>query len=95
MKKAILLVFLLAIPAVAHADEYVQGYYRSNGTYVQPYMRSSPDGNPYNNFSARGNVNPYTGQPGTVNPNSNSYGGQNYGPYQTFGTPAYTNGFGQ
>ena len=28
------------------ADEYVHGYYRSNGTYVQPYFRSDPDGNP-------------------------------------------------
>lgn len=28
----------------------VNGYTRSNGTYVAPYLRSSPDGNPYNNL---------------------------------------------
>lgn len=28
----------------------VRGYYRSNGTYVAPHIRSNPDGNPYNNF---------------------------------------------
>ncbi len=28
----------------------VQGYTRSNGTYVQPYLRSSPDGSVYNNL---------------------------------------------
>lgn len=26
------------------ADVYVEGYYRSDGTYVRPHMRSSPDG---------------------------------------------------
>ena len=28
----------------------VQGYTRGNGTYVAPYLRTSPDGNPYNNL---------------------------------------------
>lgn len=28
----------------------VNGYFRSSGTYVQPYIRSNPDGNPYNNL---------------------------------------------
>jgi hypothetical protein len=53
----------------SRADEYVSGYYRSNGTYVQPYMRSSPDNSVFNNYSYEGNLNPYTGQVG-----SNSYG---------------------
>jgi uncharacterized membrane protein YdfJ with MMPL/SSD domain len=30
---------------------WVSGHFRSNGTYVAPYMRSAPDGNPYNNYS--------------------------------------------
>lgn len=54
-------------PAVAQ-DVNVKGYHRSDGTYVQPHKRSRPDGNPFNNFSTRGNVNPYTGKPGTVDP---------------------------
>lgn len=44
---------------------YVHGYTRSNGTYVAPHYRSAPDGNFYNNWSTKGNVNPYTGEEGT------------------------------
>jgi hypothetical protein len=54
-------------------DVQVQGYFRKDGTYVEPYMRSAPDSNPYNNFSTKGNINPYTGQAGTKNPEP-SYG---------------------
>jgi len=50
------------------ADEYVHGYYRGNGTYVQPYFRSDPDGNPYNNYSYPGNLNPHTGEIAPGNP---------------------------
>jgi len=32
------------------SDIYVHGYYR-NGKYVQPYYRSAPDGNVFNNYS--------------------------------------------
>ena len=31
--------------------KFVDGYYRSNGTFVNPYLRSAPDGNPFNNFN--------------------------------------------
>ena len=48
----------------------VRGYYRKNGTYVQPHYRSNPDGNPYNNWSFPGNVNPYTGKVATGNPDT-------------------------
>ena len=49
----------------AAADQYVHGYYRSNGTYVQPYYRTSPNGTARDNYSFRGNVNPHTGRTGT------------------------------
>jgi hypothetical protein len=61
------------LPAAASAQVYVHGYTKSNGTYVAPHYRSSPDDNPYNNYSTRGNVNPYTGEAGTKSPYS-SYG---------------------
>lgn len=71
----------LLVVSSAYADTYVRGYTRKDGTYVQPHYRSSPDSNPYNNWSTRGNVNPHTGEPGTRNvaPNygySNSYPAQ-------------------
>jgi len=50
------------------ADVHVRGYYRNDGTYVRPHMRSSPDGNVFNNWSTKGNVNPYTGKTGTKDP---------------------------
>ena len=75
------LVFALAFSTAASADEYVNGYYRSNGTYVQPHYRSSPNGTTLDNYSTKGNVNPYTGQPGTRNPYP-SYSPSYSNPYQ-------------
>ena len=65
---ALLLILSTVVPAVA-GDVFVNGYLRDNGTYVQPHWRSAPDGNAFNNWSTSGNVNPYTGQPGTQQPN--------------------------
>jgi hypothetical protein len=65
----------LLVATAASAQVYVQGYTTKDGTYVAPHYRSAPDGNPYNNWSTRGNVNPYTGQVGTRNPSpSTSFG---------------------
>lgn len=76
MKLAIL---ALLISSISQA-EYVQGHYTQSGTYVQGYYRSEADSNPYNNYSARGNTNPYTGSQGTVNPYSQpTYGQGNTG----------------
>jgi hypothetical protein len=52
----------------------VKGYTRKDGTYVQPHNRSAPDGRFNNNWSTKGNVNPYTGKEGTKTtpPDSNS-----------------------
>ena len=43
----------------------VKGYFRKDGTYVAGYKRTAPDENSNNNWSAQGNVNPYTGEVGT------------------------------
>ena len=56
---------LMASESVVNAATYVRGYYRSNGTYVQPHYRSDRDNNFYNNWSTYPNVNPYTGRMGT------------------------------
>lgn len=67
MKIATAILFGFVAVSASAADQ-VHGYTRRDGTYVAPHYRSSPDGNPYNNYSTQGNVNPYTGQAGTVNP---------------------------
>ncbi len=46
----------------------VNGYTRSNGTYVAPYYRTSPNSTRFDNYSTRGNYNPYTGKKGYVSP---------------------------
>ena len=70
MKRRILLALSAIVIAsstfapIASADIYVHGYNRSDGTHVNPYHRSDPDGNANNNWSHSGNTNPYTGQRG-------------------------------
>lgn len=73
MKKFLLSLSLFAIvlsvvffgyPKEADAATRVRGYWRNNGTYVQPHYRSDPDGYRWNNWSSRGNSNPYTGRRG-------------------------------
>ena len=61
----------LTLSTVALADTHVNGYYKQNGTYVEPHYRSSPNNTKADNFSTKGDVNPYTGQEGTSNPEPN------------------------
>ena len=56
---------MLAFASIASADEYVNGYFRKDGTYVQPHYRSSPNSTKMDNYSSQGNVNPYTGERGS------------------------------
>ena len=75
--------FALAFLSVpAFAETYVRGYTRSDGTYVAPHYRSSPDSSYNNNWSVTPNVNPYTFKYGTESPTFN-----NKAPtYDAFGT---------
>ena len=58
----------------AHAcDSYVSGYYRSDGTYVSGHYRSCANSTTLDNWTTRGNYNPYTGQPGYRSPYEPSY----------------------
>lgn len=54
----------MAFSSYSFAGE-VNGYYRKNGTYVQPYHRSNPDNTVTNNYSYQGNINPYNGKEGS------------------------------
>lgn len=42
---------LLSLANTAHAYVSVNGYWKNNGTYVAPHIRTSPDSSIYNNFS--------------------------------------------
>lgn len=71
--KKILFSIVIFTGLAAQADVYVNGYYRNNGTYVQPHYRTSPDSSVYNNYSTQGNINPYTGSYGTKSYDSYNY----------------------
>jgi hypothetical protein len=47
-------IFILALAAVvsapAIADQYVNGHVRSDGTYVAPHYRSTPNSVQYDNY---------------------------------------------
>lgn len=77
MKALLLIAALFSAQAFAY-DVYTQGYQRADGRFVQGYERTAPNHDRFDNYSTRGNVNPYTGSYGTVNPNPqpSSFGSQ-------------------
>lgn len=71
MKRTYLVLTLaLGVSGIAEADTYVQPHFRSNGSYVPGHYRSAPNNSAFDNYSTRGNVNPYNGNPGYVSPYS-------------------------
>lgn len=54
----------------AQSDVFVNGYSTKNGTYVQPHFRTAPNASMFDNYSTKGNFNPYTGKPGWIDPYS-------------------------
>ena len=101
MKKAFLFIlFLFAIAnSFAQSVVYVQGYTRSNGTYVQGYYRTAPNSTTLDTYSTKGNYNPYTGSYGTKSvqeySSSSTYSSfytspSTYSSPTTYTTPVYT-----
>ncbi len=75
MKRIILtVVTVLAFVSTVMADERVRGYWKDTNrdgvkdTYVQPYYRSERNNSVEDNYSTKGNVNPYTWKKGTKDP---------------------------
>lgn len=69
MKRLLLLVVLaLSTLAAAQSSHAVRGYTTRTGTYVAPHHQTNPDATQRNNWSAKGNTNPYTGKAGTKTP---------------------------
>jgi hypothetical protein len=65
MKKAFLFISFLFVTANSFSQVYVQGYTKSNGTYVQGHYRTAPNYTRNDNYSTIGNINPYNGNDGT------------------------------
>ena len=90
MKKFVIIIALISVagPVLAAGSHYTHGYTRKDGTYVTPHYSTNPDSTKLNNWSTKGNYNPYTGKAGTIDPyqpsQSNPYGSpfnskRNYG----------------
>lgn len=65
MKTIVILVLASVFSVSASADKLVKGHIKQDGTYVAPYVRSSPNNVQYDNYSTKGNTNPYTGERGS------------------------------
>jgi hypothetical protein len=76
MKKAAIAVMALAmITASVNAQQYhyVRPYYNYNNTLVPGHYQTNPNGLFYDNWSTYPNVNPFTGQQGTIHTMPRTY----------------------
>jgi hypothetical protein len=71
--KTVLSVVLSILAVSATAQVHVRGYVKKDGTYVAPHERTAPNQTTLDNYSTKGNINPYTGQEGTKDPGPTSY----------------------
>ncbi len=65
MNKIVVLLFVVFSLVAFAKDVSVKGYTKKNGTYVSGYKRTGADKTKSNNYSTKGNINPYTGKKGT------------------------------
>lgn len=76
IKRILVIIGIVLLPLSVFADEAVRGHWKDTNhdgvkdTYVNPYHRTTPNSNLYDNYSSKPNVNPYTGEKGSVDPNS-------------------------
>lgn len=68
MKTTMLIACLAILTGTASAQVYVKPHVTRDGTYVEGHQRTAPNSTKLDNYTTQGNVNPYTGQAGTVNP---------------------------
>jgi hypothetical protein len=59
--------FTVSSSAVEARTIRVKSYTTRRGTYVNSYYRTSPNRYKFDNYSSKGNYNPYTGRAGTIN----------------------------
>lgn len=61
-----MLATMIHISSVFAEEVFVHGHKRNNGTIVESYYRTKANGTVSDNYSTKGNVNPYTGRVGSV-----------------------------
>ena len=68
MKKYLLLIAALTFSVNTFAAKSVRGYTKRDGTYVSPSHRTASNKTQKDNYSSKGNHNPYSGKKGTKQP---------------------------
>lgn len=85
MKKILLALTMVLLSASLVYAGWVNGYTRKDGTYVSGYNRSDSNNTVRDNYSYKGNTNPYTGKEGT-NHYRNNPTSEYYDPYRSNST---------
>lgn len=67
---ASVLLALAAAPTFAAGSHSKKGHIKKDGTYVASSHATNPNKSKADNYSSKGNANPYTGKKGTKNPNA-------------------------
>lgn len=80
ISRSLLLMILTFLPSqlTQASDDFVHGHKRSNGTVVESYYRTKANETINDNYSTKGNINPYTGKRGTVPRDPYGYSGPSY-----------------
>ena len=65
IQRILVAALILCVGSISTADTWVNGYTKRDGTYVQGHYRQEPNSTNWDNYSTRGNVNPYSGDTGT------------------------------
>lgn len=63
-----ILLCLTACGVLASGSHATKGYVKKDGTYVAPSRATNPNSTKTDNYSSKGNANPYTGKEGTKDP---------------------------
>jgi hypothetical protein len=61
----IMIVVMTSFLSISYCGDRIKGYTRKDGTYVNGYFRSDKNSTVQDNYSHKGNFNPYTGQNGS------------------------------
>lgn len=85
-----LLVSILTNGQINSNHVYVNGYTRSDGTFVKPHYRTAPNSSNVDNFSTIGNTNPYTGKAGYIPRDNNRSYNTNYNSKKRYTNSNYT-----
>lgn len=72
MKRRLVAIALLVAqwPATAAGSHSRKGYTKKDGTHVAPSHATNPNKSKRDNYSSKGNTNPYTGKQGTKDPDA-------------------------